>query len=88
MEMAGLKEDAPMEQVIEKAYQLLAQSPSRILTAALEDAAQVEERPNMPATTIATNWSIALPLPIEDLMMAELPRRSRMLFGETAPLAR
>lgn len=74
-ERAGLREDDTMAQVIEKAYQLLAQAPCRILTAALDDGAQVEERPNVPATTIEENWSLALPMPIEELMQAELPQR-------------
>jgi len=71
--MAGLDDHDSMAQVIEKTYKLLAQAPSRILTAALDDAAEVEERPNLPATTVATNWSMALPQPIEELMASELP---------------
>jgi 4-alpha-glucanotransferase len=37
----------------------------------------VEERPNIPATSSDQNpnWSIALPVPIEEIMAAELPRR-------------
>ncbi len=75
--MAGLDKDAPIEEVITGAYRLLARTPSRILTAALEDAAAVEERPNMPATMEDQhpNWSTALPLPIEELMQADLPRK-------------
>jgi len=75
--MAGLNSDTPIEDVITGAYRLLATAPSRILTAALEDAAAVEERPNIPATMPDQhpNWSIALPLPIEDLMETQLPRK-------------
>ncbi len=75
--MAGLRDDSSIEDVIRGAYRLLAKAPSRILTAALEDAAAVEERPNMPATMPdqRPNWSIALPNPIEDLMKSELPRK-------------
>ncbi|MBV8706345.1 MAG: hypothetical protein JO028_04090, partial [Acidobacteriaceae bacterium] len=53
------------------------QAPSDILTAALDDAVAVEERPNIPATSSDQNpnWSIALPVPIEEIMTAELPRR-------------
>ncbi len=76
-EMADLKPDSPVEEVIEGAYQLLSRAPSRILTAALDDAAAVEERPNIPATDSDQNpnWSMALPMPIEDLMQSDLPRR-------------
>ena len=75
--MAGLAQDAPTEDVITGAYRLLAKAPSRILTAALDDAAAVEERPNMPATNSDQhpNWSIALPVPLEDLMQSPLPRK-------------
>jgi 4-alpha-glucanotransferase len=75
--MAGVQEDTPIDVVITKAYGLLARTPSRILTAALDDAAAVEERPNMPATNAdqCPNWSMALPQPIEDLMQADLPQK-------------
>jgi 4-alpha-glucanotransferase len=75
--LAGLKPDSPIEHVITETYRLLAEAPSRILTAALEDAAAVEERPNMPATMSDQhpNWSIALPIPIEELMENALPRK-------------
>lgn len=75
--MAGLTNDTPIEEVITEAYRLLARAPSRIVTAALEDAAAVEERPNMPATMPDQhpNWSIALPMPVEDLMDTALPRK-------------
>ena len=75
--LAGVNEGDDLADVITKTYELLAKSPARILTASLEDAAAVEERPNVPATTCDTtpNWSLALPLPLEDLMHAELPKR-------------
>ncbi len=73
----GLKPGAPLEEVVAAAYTLLSEAPSMILTAALDDAVCVEERPNVPATMPDKNpnWSIALPVPIDDLMSAELPRR-------------
>lgn len=75
--MANLTPETPLEDVIIGAYELLARTPSRILTAALDDAAAVEERPNMPATMLdqRPNWSIALPMPLEELMEAPLPRK-------------
>jgi 4-alpha-glucanotransferase len=75
--MAGVGDGDDIADVICKTYELLAKAPARILTASLEDAAAVEERPNVPATTCETapNWSLALPVPIEDLMQAELPKR-------------
>ncbi|HZQ50981.1 MAG TPA: 4-alpha-glucanotransferase [Bryobacteraceae bacterium] len=81
--MAGVSQEAPVEEVIEAAYRLLARAPSRILTAALDDAAKVEERPNLPATTEEQNpnWSIALPIPIEQLMTSPLPCRIAKALG-------
>jgi 4-alpha-glucanotransferase len=38
------------------------------VVATLDDALGVEERPNIPGTTVERpNWSLALPLPIEAL---------------------
>jgi len=75
--MAHLEPGAAPEEVIESAYSVLSQAPSRILTAALDDAAAVDERPNIPATTAEKNpnWSIALPVPLEDLIQRDLPRK-------------
>jgi 4-alpha-glucanotransferase len=75
--VAGLDSETPMDDVIVKAYTVLTRAPSRILTATLEDAAAVEERPNMPATTCEQNpnWSMALPISIEELMSGEIPAR-------------
>jgi 4-alpha-glucanotransferase len=75
--VAGLDDETPIDEVIVKAYGVLARAPSRILTATLEDAAAVEERPNLPATTSEQNpnWSLALPTSIEELMAAEIPAR-------------
>ena len=73
--VARLTPETPIEDVIARSYQVLAQAPCRILTAALDDAAAVAERPNVPATMSDKNpnWSIALPAPIEDLMKEKLP---------------
>ncbi|MBV8569541.1 MAG: 4-alpha-glucanotransferase, partial [Acidobacteriaceae bacterium] len=75
--MARLDPSSSVDEVVTGAYELLSRARSRILTAALDDAAAVEERPNLPATTPDQNpnWSLALPVPIEDLMHSELPRK-------------
>jgi 4-alpha-glucanotransferase len=65
--------DSPAEAVIASAYGLLAAAPCRVLTVALDDVAGVTERPNMPGTVDAwPNWSIALPVPLEDLEVSPL----------------
>jgi 4-alpha-glucanotransferase len=66
----------PLTTVIGRVHEALGEAPSRILTATLEDAMAVEERPNMPATSDEwPNWSIALPRPIETLEKDPLARR-------------
>jgi 4-alpha-glucanotransferase len=75
-EMLGLASETPVEEVIEAAYRRLAQAPSRIVTATLEDAQAMRQRPNMPGTVDQwPNWSLVLPQDIETMMEAELPRR-------------
>ena len=71
--MTGVSDETPVEEVITRTYELLAQAPSAIVTATLEDALAVEERPNIPGST-ETSWSLALPESLESL--------------ETSPLAR
>lgn len=66
--LTGVTEDAPVAQVIEAAYQVLARAPSAVITATLDDALAVEERPNIPGTTTQwPNWCIALPKSLEAL---------------------
>jgi 4-alpha-glucanotransferase len=67
--MVGLRKKSTLDQVIRKTHQALAQAPSCILTASLDDVLGVEERPNMPATSgdQNPNWSIALPRLLEDI---------------------
>jgi len=88
--VTGLLDDAPTDQVIEAAYRALGDSPARVVTATLEDALQIEERPNIPATTHQwPNWSLALPGGLEALeasplaarIAAELSRRGQTASG-------
>jgi 4-alpha-glucanotransferase len=65
---------ARVADVIAAAYRALAASPSMLVVAALEDAAEVLERPNMPGTTRDRwpNWSLALPRPLDEVVAAPL----------------
>jgi 4-alpha-glucanotransferase len=66
--LAKVQARTPLSRAIASIHEALASAPSRIITATLEDAIAVEERPNMPATTDEwPNWSMALPLPLESL---------------------
>jgi 4-alpha-glucanotransferase len=67
-EWLGLADDAPVSDVIVGAHSLLAEAPSAIVTATLDDALAVQERPNVPGTTDERpNWCLALPKPLEEL---------------------
>ena len=65
--MIEVDDAAPLEKVVEQTHRLLAEAPCAVVTATLDDALLVEERPNMPATVVPTNWSLALPKPLEEL---------------------
>lgn len=66
--LAGVDPRADVRQAIVAAHRALARAPSLFVTATLEDALAVEERPNVPGTvTERPNWSLALPVPLEEL---------------------
>ena len=66
---AGVEEDAGLEEVVLGLHAALAASPSALVAATLEDALRMERRPNLPGTVSAQrpNWSLPLPVPVEDL---------------------
>ncbi len=66
-ELVNCPSDTAPTEVAAKAYAALADAPSQILVATLDDALGVVERPNIPGTVDEwPNWSLALPVPIED----------------------
>jgi 4-alpha-glucanotransferase len=72
----GLSADVPAADVVLGAHRLLAQAPSAIVTATLDDALLVEDRPNVPGTTDERpNWSLALPKPVEEIEADPLAAR-------------
>jgi 4-alpha-glucanotransferase len=81
----GGEGEVPVHRVISGACGRLATSPSMVVTATLDDALGVEERPNMPGTIDEyPNWRLALPRPIDDfeddddvLALAETMRKGR-----------
>ena len=78
-ELGGLSDGDPDGEVVEIAYELLASAPSRLVTATLDDALVVEERPNVPGTTDERpNWSLALPALLEDI---EVDTRAATIAG-------
>lgn len=77
MKLAGVRQDAPLSDVIIKTHEVLATAPSRVITAQLDDVLGVEERPNMPATMGDQwpNWCIALPKTLEEIQSDPLVRK-------------
>ena len=63
--LAGVDDHASIDDVVLGTHRALARAPSALLAATLDDALAVEERPNLPGTTEATNWSTALPLALD-----------------------
>ncbi|MGC8627398.1 MAG: 4-alpha-glucanotransferase [Acidimicrobiales bacterium] len=73
IEWTGSEPGEPAQEVIEKTYALLGQAPCALITAPLEDALCVAERPNVPGTAGQwPNWSLALPSPLEELERSSL----------------
>jgi 4-alpha-glucanotransferase len=66
-QLPKLADDAPVEKAVEEAHRRLAEAPSLLLSATLDDAVGERRRPNMPGTTDRPNWSLPLPVPVEDL---------------------
>jgi 4-alpha-glucanotransferase len=65
---AGVDDGAAVGDVVVGAYRALARAPSEVILATLDDALGVAERPNMPGTVDTwPNWSLALPVAIDDL---------------------
>ena len=63
-----LKETASSRESILGAHRLLARTPCQLITATLEDALAVEERPNMPGLAAQRpNWCVALPQTLEEI---------------------
>ena len=68
---AAPRADATTTDVAVALHERLAAAPPALVAGSLEDALGVAERPNLPGTTAArrrSNWSRALPVPLEDLV--------------------
>ncbi len=78
----GSTATTPVEEVVARVYDDLAAVPCLLLTASLDDALAVTERPNMPGTVDDwPNWRLALPEPLEQIERLELPRAIAASLG-------
>ncbi|HXW78838.1 MAG TPA: hypothetical protein VEJ84_05035, partial [Acidimicrobiales bacterium] len=72
-EWAGSSPGTAMSEVIGATYAALGRAPCTLLSASLDDALEVEERPNMPGTIDQwPNWCLALPAPLERVEQGQL----------------
>jgi 4-alpha-glucanotransferase len=88
--MTRVRPDGPVATVIERAHARLAAARSLVVTATLEDALAVRERPNMPGTRDEwPNWSLALPVPLEEIARHPLVARvaGRLAARRPSPAA-
>jgi hypothetical protein len=88
---SGLGPGAPLEEVIVAAHRRLGSAGSALVTATLDDALAVHERPNMPGTVDEwPNWSLALPVTLDALPAQPLATRvaAALREGRAAPVPR
>ena len=85
-DLTGLPDDAAPDAVALSIHRRLAEAPSILVTATLEDALGVGERPNLPGTTAdrRSNWSLALPQPLEEIEADPRPRAFAGILGRHA----
>jgi 4-alpha-glucanotransferase len=70
--LRGVAEKAGPETAVRAAHEALATAPSLLLSATLEDAVADRRRPNMPGAADRPNWSLPLPVLVDDLPGHEL----------------
>ena len=89
--LSGIDSNATERAAVQAIYQMLAEAPSAIVVATLEDALEVRSRPNHPGTVDEwPNWSLPLPRLLEELIEDEgtralaetLARRTRSHAGK------
>jgi 4-alpha-glucanotransferase len=67
--LTGLADDAPSDAVALAVHRRLAEAPSVLIAATLDDALGVAERPNLPGTTAErrANWALTLPETLDQI---------------------
>jgi 4-alpha-glucanotransferase len=83
----GCSDEASPEELIERAYRLLARAPCVIKLASLEDAAASTEQPNDPRFAGSrANWCLPLPVGLEELERRPLPAAIAAALDESTNL--
>lgn len=75
-DLTGCDPEAPVEDVILAVHSQVARAPSMLTAMTMEDALAIRERPNMPGTTTErANWSLGLPVTLDEALASPLPNR-------------
>jgi 4-alpha-glucanotransferase len=90
IERGGVDGELDAEDAIVEAYARLAEAPSTLLSATLDDAVAAERRPNIPGAVNRENWQIPLPVRVDELAGHRLAGRvaSTLRAGVTSPKPR
>jgi 4-alpha-glucanotransferase len=81
--LTGAKRQSSVANVVVRTYRRMSEAPSLLITASLEDALCVEERPNVPGTTTERpNWALGLPKTLEEI------RDDQVVLGIAGALAK
>ena len=84
--MTAVAPDADRTEVVLRTHDLLATARSMLITATLEDALGVEERPNLPgASSDHANWCRPLPKLLEEIEADPLPLAIGRTLARRAP---
>jgi 4-alpha-glucanotransferase len=79
----GMEEGTGAADAVIAAHALLARAPSVLLVATLDDAIAEPERPNIPgADQGRANWSLALPVPLEEIETHAVATRLARLLND------
>lgn len=84
LRVAAASDDArPLDDLVVDVHRRLAQAPSMLVTAALDDVVGAEHRPNIPGTIDEhPNWRIPLPVPVDELGSHPLASRVASAVAE------
>ncbi len=86
VQISGIDRRADVETAAARTFEQLAVAPSVIVMATMEAVCLASERPNMPgAEGTYPNWSLALPLPLEEIETAQFPHRLGKILSRRNP---
>ncbi len=81
--LTGMSAGTPTAEMVVAAYEALAEAPSRLKLATLDDLCVADRRPNVPGTIAGQrpNWRLPLPLTLEQLERSPIAQRVARAFS-------